>query len=82
MLARLGPASSLSCGRAFYPLYPVLALTFCLNIDPSSQISISASNLLLAFESRVGELEGSTLQYQVFACAIAWLLNPALLNLA
>ena len=62
--------------------YPILALTIRLNIDPSPPVSILASNLLLAFESGVGILEGRTSQYQAFACAIAWLLIPALLNLA
>ena len=69
-------------GSAFYPLYPILALTMRLNIGPSPPVSILASNLLLAFESGVGILEGRTSQYQAFACAIAWLLIPALLNLA
>ena len=84
MLARLGPASFLSCGHdtAFYQLYPILALTMRPNIGPSPPVSILACNLLLALESGVGILEGRTSQYQAFACAIAWLLIPALLNLA
>ena len=69
-------------GSAFYPLYPILALTIRLNIGPSPPVSILASNLLLAFDSGFGILEGRTSQYQAFACAIAWLLIPALLNLA
>ena len=60
----------------------MLALTIRLNIGPSPPVSILASNLLLAFESGIEILEGRTSQYQAFACAIAWLLIPALLNLA
>ena len=69
-------------GNAFHPLYPILALTFRHNIGLSLPVSILAPNLLLAFESGVGKLEGRTSQCQAFACAIAWLLIPALLSLA
>ena len=60
----------------------LLALTIRLNIGPSPPVSILTSNLLLAFASEFEILEGRTSQYQAFACAIAWLLIPALLNLA
>ena len=69
-------------GNAFYPLYPVLALTFRHNIGLSLSVFILALDLLLAFESGVGKLEGRTSKCQAFACAIAWLLIPALLSLA
>ena len=69
-------------GSSFYPLYPILVLTFSHNIGLSLPVFILAHSLLLDFESEVGKLEGRTLQYLAFACAIAWLLIPALLNLA
>ena len=68
-------------GSAFYSLYPILALTFRHNIGLSPSVSIWAHSLLLAFESGFGKLKGRTSKYRAFACAIAWLLIPAFLNL-
>ena len=87
MLARQGQASFLISilwpqhGSKFYPLYPILALTFRHNIALSPLVFILARSLLSAFESGVEKLEGRTLQYQPFAFDINWLLIPAPLYL-
>ena len=84
MLARLGPASSLSCGRdtpaRFNRCTPyshrrsaaILAHYYRFHISPLFPVGLRV---------RARKLKGRTLQYQTFACAIAWLLIPALLNL-
>ena len=68
-------------GSAFYPLYPVLALTFHRNIGPLLPVPYSPKPPV-GLRVRGWKLEGRISQYQAFACAIAWLLVPALLNLA
>ena len=81
MLARLGPAFFLSCGRdtaARFIRYTHIDIPP--QYWPTPSFSITASNLLLAFESGFGNLEGRTSQYQAFACAIAWWQIPALLH--
>ena len=87
MLARLGPASltSKSCGRhtavrfihctlySHWNSTAVLAHYYRFHISPQPPVGLRV---------RGRKLEGRTSWYQAFACAIAWLLVPALLNLA
>ena len=85
MLARLGPASFLSCGRdtaarfirstpySHWHSAQILVHYYRFHISPQPPVGLRV---------RGRKLEGRTSQYQAFACAIAWLLVPALLNLA
>ena len=74
MLARLGPASSLSCAtrqRVLSAVPYVLALKIRLSIVPSPPVSVLVSNLLLTFESGVGKLEGRTSHLRLRYCLVA-----------
>ena len=85
MLARLGPVSFLSCGRNTAARFirctlhshrhsaAILAHYYQFHISPQPPVGLRVSGR---------KLEGRTSQYQAFACAIAWMLVPALLNLA
>ena len=85
MLARLGPASFLSCGRDSSARFIRCTLYSHWH---SAAILVHYHRFHISLQPPVGlrvrgrKLEGRTSQYQAFASAIAWLLVPALLNFA